>query len=302
MAVSGGSGPLACGPSLDGTDVTRACLNRGGLVLGVITHYRCESWLAQAIESLVSQTRSLDGIVVVDDASERPPIDIVRRFPGVTLLAAAENAGPLHLIQTVIENTSYDAYLQQDADDWSSPDRLALLLAEAERTGAELLGTYSLNVGSDGAQHSGELRCHPVDVNAAYRQLPDGWFLTWGTSIVTRDLVMRIGGLATGLRVAADTDFVRRAHHAARIVNVPRCCYYRRWRPDALTSAPDTGHGSPLRNAERTQSRARAVENAGAVAAGRRPNLSPMAVAPPIELRHILGPPLRGGVAGSTTR
>lgn len=269
-------------------------LHRQSTVLAVVTHYLGESWLAQAIESLLYQTHPLDGIAVIDDASTEPPVEIVRRFPRVTLLTAAENVGPYRLIQAVIDCTHYDAYLQQDADDWSSPDRLAVLLAEAERTGAELLGTQCLNIWSCGAEEYQKQWSHPVDVNAAYLNRPEGWFLQWGTSIVTRDLVLRLGGLATGLRFAGDVEFTSRAHHVAKVVNVQHCCYYHRKRSDSLTAAPETGKGSPARTRVRSQIKARAIENVAAVAAGRAPDLAPLSLAEPITLRYLLGPALRG--------
>jgi glycosyltransferase involved in cell wall biosynthesis len=151
-------------------------LHRQSTVLAVITRYRCESWLAQAIESPLKQTHPLDGIAVIDDASPEPPIEIVRRFPRVTLLTAEEKVGPYRLIQAFIDHTHYDAYLQQDADDWPSPERLAVLLVEAELTGAELLGTWFLNIWSCGDEEYQELKSYPADVNAAYRNEPDGWF------------------------------------------------------------------------------------------------------------------------------
>ena len=46
----------------------------------------------------------------------------------MTLLHADRNVGPYRLVQQVIEDTDYDAYLFQDADDWSAPDRLEQLL------------------------------------------------------------------------------------------------------------------------------------------------------------------------------
>jgi hypothetical protein len=155
-----------------------------------------------------------------------------------------------------------------------------------------MLGTASVDITADGEQEHHEIISHPEDANAAYRRQPTGWFLTWGTSIVARDLVSRIGGLATGMRLVADSEFVYRAHYAARIVNVARCCYYRRRRPDALTCAPDTGFGSAVREQQRLQIRARCTANALSVAKGHAPDLSPLAVSPLPELRHILGPRL----------
>lgn len=113
----------------------KALLTPSSSVLALIPHYQCEQWLAQAIASLVNQIRPPDGIVVIDDSSPKPPEDIVMQFPQVTLLASASNGGPYRLIQQVIQDTEYDAYLFQDADDWSRRDRLSRLLRGAQRTG-----------------------------------------------------------------------------------------------------------------------------------------------------------------------
>ncbi len=112
-------------------------LRRDAQVLAIVPHHRCEPWLEQCLRSLTRQTRPPEAIVVVDDGSPAPPSDIVARFPTVTLLRARENGGPYRLVQSVIDGTDFDAYMLQDADDWSTDDRLALQLAEAERTGAE---------------------------------------------------------------------------------------------------------------------------------------------------------------------
>jgi glycosyltransferase involved in cell wall biosynthesis len=103
-------------------------------VVALVPHHACEAWLEHCLASLVAQTRPLDGIVVIDDASAEPPAHIVARFPGVTLLTAASNVGPYRLVQQVIDRTDADAYLFQDADDWSAPDRLERLLLASSRT------------------------------------------------------------------------------------------------------------------------------------------------------------------------
>ena len=121
--------------------------------------------------------------------------------------------GPYRLIQQVMEDTHYDAYLFQDADDWSAPDRLELLLDAAERTGAELIGTQEVRVFCD--EPEAVPIEWPLDVNACFAERPTAFPLLHPTSLVSRDAVMAVGGFATGLRFGGDAEFLRRVHHMA---------------------------------------------------------------------------------------
>lgn len=268
-------------------------LTRNSTVAALVPHYRCEEWLADCLESLVTQTRPLQSIVVIDDNSTPPPVEIVRRFPQVTLYASQEkkNVGPYRLVQEVINNTNYDAYLFQDADDWSAEDRLELLLDEAERTGAELIGSQEVRILCD----EGEVVpfSYPLDANASLVEQPVGFPLLHPTSLVSRDLVLRIGGFATGLRFGGDSEFLRRAGHAARVVNIPHYSYFRRIRGGSLTMAADTGFQSTERQRLMVALHERAKDNAALVAKGKVPNLAPHAIAPAVKLKLIAGPGLR---------
>ncbi|MEG4225462.1 glycosyltransferase family 2 protein [Microcoleus sp. N9_B2] len=254
-------------------------------VLAVIPHYRCEQFLHRCLQSLVTQTRPLDGIVVIDDGSESPPVDIVREFAEVTLLASALNVGPYRLIQQVISQTNYDAYLFQDADDWSSANRLGLLLAAAENYGAELVGTQELRVFEDDRVLP---VLYPLNVSAALAAKP-GHPLLHPTSLVSRNLVLRLGGFATGLRFSGDTEFLLRAQFAATIVNVPDCGYFRRHRAGSLTTDRATGLDSPVRLELIQQLKKRAIANSAAVRSGKLPDLRPLKTAGSIELHYITG-------------
>jgi glycosyltransferase involved in cell wall biosynthesis len=261
-------------------------------VLALIPHFRCEEWLPDCLEALVDQTRAPDGIVVIDDASPEPPVEIVSRFPEVTLLRASENVGPYRLIQSVIEGTGYDAYLFNDADDWSASWRLETLLATAEATGAELVGSFEIRM----YLQEGDVVLveYPEDVNAALRADPTAFPLLHPTSLVSRHLVERIGGFASGLRFSGDAEFLRRAAHVARVVNVPRHLYIRRKREEALTTAQNTGLRSPARRELQQELWRVARDNAVRVAAGGSPVLDPIAVAGSVDLEHLAGPPLIG--------
>jgi glycosyltransferase involved in cell wall biosynthesis len=270
-------------------------LNRDSKVLAIVPHYRCEEWLFRCLRSLTRQTRPPDAIVVIDDASESPPRDIVAGYPEVTLLQARENTGPYNLVQTVIDSTNYDAYLFQDADDWSTRDRLDLLLEAAAHTGAELIGTQEIRFHTQ----TGKIDpvCYPMDVNRALSERL-GHPLLHPTSLAARSLIRRIGGFATGLRFGGDTELLRRAGYAGRIVNIPQFCYVRRVRPFSLTTDASTGFGSSDRLRLRDELDRRAEANRTRMIQGQAPILSPCRIAPAVGFDHILGPELIGEPAG----
>lgn len=264
-------------------------LTASSRVLAVIPHFACEPWLATSLDSLVRQTRPLDGIVVVDDASAEPPVEICRRFPEVTALQSPENCGPYRLVQQVVEETGYDAYFFQDADDWSCIDRLALMLAEAERTAAALIGTQEIRLDETGAYQPAS---YPLDVTRASADGPQHPLLH-PTSMVARALLEELGGFATGLRFSGDTEFLYRAVFVAQIVNIPDFAYVHRKRPNSLVTSPETGMQSRKRQDLLKLLHGRAGANVLARRNGRPLDLAPLSKAPPIALRHLCGPKLR---------
>lgn len=258
-------------------------------VLAMVPHYRCEPWLRRCLATLVNQTRPPDSIVVVDDGSSHPPAEIVAEFPSVTLLTTPATVGPYRLVQQVIQDTAYDYYLFQDADDWSLADRLAHLLAAAEHTQADLIGTQELRWESE----SGLLLPvhYPLDVNLALAEKP-GHPLLHPTSLVRRQLVMKVGGFATGLRFGGDTEFLLRAAWVGRILNLPSYGYLRQKRPHSLTTDPHTGLESPARHALLHALKQRFYDNQTAHRQGHPLDLTPLSQAPAIHLQHHSGPSL----------
>ena len=258
-------------------------------VIAIVPHYKCEPWLDDCLYSLVTQTQPLAGIVVIDDNSPEPPVDIVRSYPEVTLLRAVENSGPYRLTQQVIDETVCDAYLFQDADDWSTPDRVKVLLTEAERTGAELIGCQMWQVFKDGEEIIPIY--YPLDVSRAYRR-HQRHPIVHGTTLVTRDLVQRVGGFSTGMRFGGDSEFLRRVAFTARIVNSTCFCYFQRMRDGSLTRAAETGLGSPAREAVMADLRKWMERHRSALLAGDIQAVRPYAVAAPVRLEHLHGPTL----------
>jgi glycosyltransferase involved in cell wall biosynthesis len=271
-------------------------LHRDCTVLALIPHFECEEYLDDTLASLAAQTRPLDGIVVIDDHSGTPPLEIVRRHPGVTLLRSDENVGPYRLVQQVIDDTDYDAYLFQDADDWSAPDRLERLLEHAEREGADMIGSQEVRIFCDEPQAIPIQ--WPLDGNEPFKERATAFPLLHPTTLVSRALLKAAGGFSSGLRFGGDAEFLRRAHHVGRCVNTSHHGYFRRVRRGSLTTAPATAIGTPARKELMEETFARANANAEAVARGEQPDLTPLRSGPRVGLERLAGPRLHTKGAG----
>jgi hypothetical protein len=219
-------------------------LSQQAKIAAIIPHKDCNCWLEAALLSLIAQTRPLDAIVVIDDGSAEVPEQICRKFPQVTLLKSPGGVGPYQIAQSLIEKTDYDAYLFQDSDDWSAPERVARLLNAAITCGAEIVGCQELRVDCMAKKFHPVL--YPLDVQAALTVAP-GHALLHPSSLVSRHALNVVGGFANGLLFGGDTEFLLRAIHQARVINIPYFGYFRRKREGSLTTSPETGLESPRR-------------------------------------------------------
>jgi glycosyltransferase involved in cell wall biosynthesis len=283
-------------PIAAGNRPRTAHLHKDCTVLALIPHFECEQYLDDCLAALTAQTRPLDGIVVIDDASREAPLEIVRRYKNVTLMRSDENSGPYRLVQQVINDTDYDAYLFQDADDWSAPDRLEQLLEHAEATGADMIGSQEVRVFCDEPEVVPIQ--WPLDGNEQFKERATAFPLLHPTTLVGRQALLAGGGYSMGLRFGGDAEFLRRVHHVARCVNTPRHLYFRRIRQGSLTTAPATAIGTPARKQLMEETFARANANEERVALGQAPDLSPLRPGPGIKLRRLAGPKLHTRSSG----
>jgi hypothetical protein len=284
--VSWASVPVASGPAPEPA-TAEAPLSPRSSVLVAIPHHRCEPWLPACLRSVLEQTHTPSAVAVLHDGPDDPPRGIVARFPGVSLYRSAVRVGPYALVQSLLSRTGFDAVMFQDADDWSARARLATLLAEAYRTGAELVGGQEIRV--DEICSRVRAVCYPRDVNAAFHRGSSA-LLLHPASVMSTRLVARLGGFATGLRFGADGEMLRRAAFAARIVNVTDAVYFRRIRPGSLTTDGETGLGSRRRTELVATVKRRAARNREIWAAGAAPDLRPLVTRAPVALEHLGGP------------
>lgn len=110
----------------------QATTGRSGLgsprVAAAVAVYNQACFLADALGSIVRQTRPADEVIVVDDGSTDRPEAVVVAFDGVRLIRR-ENGGLSAARNTALEATSCDRIVFLDADDVLEPEAIAAGLA-----------------------------------------------------------------------------------------------------------------------------------------------------------------------------
>jgi glycosyltransferase involved in cell wall biosynthesis len=229
----------------------------------LMAHFRCEEWVAQAAESILVQTGVVPRLWVVDDASPNPRalLDALRplRCESLRLWRSKRNVGQFRLYNRLLPAVETPYIALQDADDWSSPNRLETLVRFATTNEIDIVGSSATSVLSDGA--FGEVQRRPHNVNSALRWRCRGPVVLGATLLCRTDFLSAIGGYDGSTRLGADSDLVYRAVFAGRVANVAETLYFARQREDSLTQAPATGFQSPERRLYRRAIRTRFYKN-----------------------------------------
>jgi glycosyltransferase involved in cell wall biosynthesis len=109
----------------------------------LIPAYNCAHTIGRAIESARRQTLRDIEIVVVDDASSDGTFAFVESLaavePRIKCMRLTKNGGASAARNAAIEMATGEWVAVLDADDWYENDRLEIMLAAAEKMGADLV-------------------------------------------------------------------------------------------------------------------------------------------------------------------
>src|SRR5437868_11251554 len=94
------------------------------LVSILIPCYNAERWVAQAIESALSQTWPEKEVIVVDDGSTDGSLDVIKRFGHLIQWETGPNRGANPTRNRLLELAEGDWLQYLDADDYLMPRKI----------------------------------------------------------------------------------------------------------------------------------------------------------------------------------
>lgn len=195
----------------------------------VMPAYDTESYVGEAIESVLERADRLLELIVVDDGSTDGTAAIAASFGDPVRVIRQENRGPAPArnVAMAAARGAYVGFLDSD-DLWVAerPDpRLAALDADPALAGAHGACRF-FAVDAEGAR---------VPVLEAAATAPD-----MGTYILRRTVLDAVGGFDEAFRMAEDVDFLSRVREAGlRVQPVDALVSLNRMRPGSLTRDRD---------------------------------------------------------------
>ena len=194
--------------------------------------YNGERYLAEAIESIRSQTYVDFEFIIVDDGSQDSSDEIINAHAEsddrICVISLEKNVGQSAAINAGIGASTGKYVTGMDCDDVSLPTRLQLQLTFLQanpRVGA--VGTQ-MQVVDDNMKPLFEYDVPEHHARILWN-LFFGWSLAGATVMMRRELLVSLGGYDTSYRTAGDLDLWSRMAEITRFANLPGNLYvYRR--------------------------------------------------------------------------
>jgi glycosyltransferase involved in cell wall biosynthesis len=186
----------------------------------VIPAYNVAPWLADAIRSVLTQTYQDWSLIVVDDGSTDATPEIAAAFaddPRIQLIRQP-NQGVSAARNTGLSAVSAEAILFLDADDWLTPDALAMLsetLADCPRAVAAAAGYARVSPGG-AARHAAP----PPSGTLLPRLLVRNLFANGGHLLIRRRAIDAAGGFNTELSFGEDWEYWTRLALQGEFVSI----------------------------------------------------------------------------------
>jgi glycosyltransferase involved in cell wall biosynthesis len=206
-------------------------------ISAVIPCYNAEPFLAEAIESILRQTRPVDELIVVDDGSTDASRRVAARYP-LTLIRMTGNAGHAAARNTGIDAARGDVIVWLDADDYFNPNHVETVCGLLERhPQADVAFTCVRRFGAKTGLFGHNSPCCETP-RRIFRECLRRTVVP-AMSVATRtDALRGVGGFNADIRIAPDFDLWLRMSLRHLFVSSNEVTVNYRWHPDQISAQP----------------------------------------------------------------
>jgi glycosyltransferase involved in cell wall biosynthesis len=177
------------------------------LISVMIGVYNAEPYIAEAIESILTQDYRPLEVIVVDDGSDDGSGDVVHRYPEITYVRQ-ENAGNGAARNRAVAAATGDFFAFLDADDRFTPGKLNLQMAALEADPA-----LDMVFGHVQEFVSPELDEETRSTVRPPSPQPMPWTAP-NLMLIRRESFLRVGPFSSSIRVGVTVDWFARASEA----------------------------------------------------------------------------------------
>lgn len=200
--------------------------------------YNAERYLAEAVQSILTQTEKRFEFLIVNDGSTDASGSILDRYAAQDSrirIIHQNNQGLIASLNLLLDEARAPLVARMDSDDVSRPDRFAVQLAAmAADPQIAVLGTNTDELDADGtfvACHD----LHPEHPDAIRARLAVASALCHPSVMMRRDIIRAVGGYRSAFRHCEDYDLWLRVSESHDLRNLPeRLLLYRRT-PDQVS-------------------------------------------------------------------
>jgi glycosyltransferase involved in cell wall biosynthesis len=206
---------------------------RSPLVSIVMPVYNAQTFLGEAIESVLAQTFGDFEFVIVDDGSTDHSLALIEHYAandGRIRWFSRPNTGIVGSLNDGIQAARGELLARMDADDWSLPKRLETQVQfMQEHRDCVVVGTSLLVTDPIGAPiYIDHAETDPVKIGRDLLEF-SGLGIGHPTVVMRRDAVIQVGGYRSEYQWSEDRDLWFRLEDVGRLANVSDVLYKYRY-------------------------------------------------------------------------
>ena len=210
--------------------------------------YNAKEYLAEAIESIISQTLIDFELIILDDGSSDDSSSIVRRYSGLDSRIKSycrENLGLVATRNELLHVAQCEIIAWMDADDISKPERLRIqydLICANE--GLVCVGSFAQCIDPYGNYLC--LEEYPLLHDEIVKRQMLGGAMRFPTTIMRRSAALKVGGFRSPFRMGEDLDLLMRLSEIGEMANCDLPLYLYRQHMNSTVSTLGANWGQCL--------------------------------------------------------